>query len=99
MALVQYSRVDVPTGEAPNLFSEENYEDDGQVPFGTPKQSGAYWPIGDPKCARIFELLLEKAPKEEWVLLGTEFMKIAWTPEMSEEMKLRGLLELSLIHI
>ena len=94
MALVHHSRVDVPTGKAPDLFSEEDYDDDDLEPFGNPDGvKPAYWAVGDSKADAIIALLLEKMSKEEWAQFGTEFIKIAWTPEMSEEMKLRGLLD------
>ena len=88
------SLVVVPAGKAPTPFSEEEYKDDGQVPFGNPDGvKDAYWPVGDSAADAIIALLLAKLSKEEWAAFGVEFMKIAWTPEMSEEMKLRGHLE------
>uniref|UniRef100_A0A7S4A388 Uncharacterized protein n=1 Tax=Pelagomonas calceolata TaxID=35677 RepID=A0A7S4A388_9STRA len=75
-----------------DFYDPEDYnKDDGQVPFGNPGGvSPDYWGCGDPRFDAIIALLLEKMSKEEWAQFGTEFIKIAWTPEMSEEMKLRG---------
>ena len=94
MALVQYSRVDVPTGKAPNLFSEEDYGDDGLEPFGNPDGVGShFWVCNDPRFDYVIGLLLAKMTHGGLVALGTAWIMIAWKPELSLEMKLRGLLE------
>jgi len=79
-----------------DFYHPDDYknEHDGQVPFGNPSGvRGDYWGWGDARCEAIFEVLLEKMSKEEWALFGTEFIEIAWTDDMSREMKLRGLLD------
>ena len=48
---------------------------------------------GDSAFDAVFEILLEHMSKEEWAMFGTEFIKIAWTDDMSREMKLRGLMD------
>ena len=94
MALVQYSRVDVPTGEAPKLFSEEDYGDDGLEPFGNPDGvEGAFWVCNDPTFNYVIGLLVAKMTRGGLVALGTAWIMIAWKPELSLEMKLRGLLD------
>ena len=89
-------QVDVPAGTETSFYWEEDQtkKDNGQVPFGNPGGVGSdYWGLGDARCEAIFEVLLKNTSKEEWVVLGTEFMKTAWTDDMSREMKLRGLLD------
>ena len=85
----------VPAGTPTDFYDPENCaKDDGQVPFGNPDGVGnEYWGWGDAACEAIFEVLLEKMSKEEWARFGTEFIKIAWTEDMSREMKLRGLMD------
>ena len=93
MALVQYSRVDVPTGKAPNLFSEEDYDDDGAEPFG--KSDGVkstFWVCNDPRYDYVIGLLLAKMTHGGLVALGTAWILVAWTHELSLEMKLSGLM-------
>ena len=87
--------VDVPAGTPTNFYWDEDQvpQDNGQTPFGNPKGVGNdYWGCGDPACEAIIKVLLEKASPEEWAAFGTEFMKIAWTDDMSRELKLRGLM-------
>ena len=94
MALVQYSRVDVPTGTAPKLFSEEDYGDDGLEPFANPDGvEGAFWVCNDPTFNYVIGLLVAKMTRGGLVALGTAWIMIAWKPELSLEMKLRGLLD------
>ena len=94
MAPVHYSRVDVPTGEAPKLFSEEDYEDDGTEPFGkSTGVGGQFWVCNDPHFNYVIGLLVAKMTRGGLVALGTAWIMIAWKPELSLEMKLRGLLD------
>ena len=94
MALVQYSRVDVPTGKAPKLFSEEDYDDDGLEPFGNPDGvKSTFWVCNDPRFDYVIGLLVAKMTRGGLVALGTAWIMIAWKPELSLEMKLRGLLD------
>ena len=86
----------VPAGTATDFYhpDDDKNKHDGLVPFGNPKGvTGQYWGWGDAACEAIFEVLLEKMSKEEWAMFGTEFIEIAWTDDMSREMKLRGLMD------
>ena len=87
--------VDVRAGSQTSFYLEEDQtkKDDGQVPFGNPAGVGSmYWACGDSAFDAVFEVLLEKMTKEEWARFGTEFIRIAWTDDMSREMKLQGLM-------
>ena len=86
----------VPAGTATDFYhpDDDKNKHDGLVPFGNPKGvTSQYWGWGDAACEAIFEVLLEKMSKEEWAMFGTEFIEIAWTDDMSREMKLRGLMD------
>ena len=90
VALVQYSRVDVPTGKTPNLFSEEDYDDDdGAEPFGasTGVQSG-FWVCND--LGRLRDRPLVGEDDARGVALGAAWILVAWKHELSLEMKPPG---------
>ena len=85
----------VPAGTDTDFYhpDDDKNKDDGLVPFGNPDGvRSMYWACGDSAFDAVFEVLLEHMSKEEWAMFGTEFIKIAWTDDMSREMKLRGFL-------
>ena len=89
------SPIFVPAGNPTDFYHPDDYENkhDGLVPFGNPDGvTGQYWGCGNSAFDAVFEVLLEHMSKEEWAMFGTEFIKIAWTDDMSREMKLRGFL-------